>query len=313
MKHKQLFLHILIGFATIALFWPLPVIAATFEIEVSPQTITIFTTKDKTQEITIDVFNPSSESQNIFLGIKPFQVSEHGHIEYTGNADSSSELIQSIRVLDKGKQVTELTLAPHERKSLTLFVPALTQTLRSDTYTTLFFLSNPPLKQQNISTEGINAESLLQGGIGIHLLFTREKISKKVRIESFISADFVEYGPIQLQAKLANKGSYLFTGKAEITITNMFGQTIASIAVPTLRVLAGSSKQLADKPISWNDTVLIGPYVATLTLFDTQGTQVQSMQTHFFVFPVKLVAFAGAILMAIILVVSATQRKRKIK
>ncbi len=103
-----------------------------------------------------------------------------------------------------------------------------------------------------------------------------------------------EFGPINFEARVKNLGNVQFRPRGTITISNVFGKTVATIPIDSRNVLPGAIRKMEGR---WNHHWLFGPYTATTSLvYGTKG-QIITASTSFWGFPFKII---GIILAACI-------------
>ena len=106
---------------------------------------------------------------------------------------------------------------------------------------------------------------------------------EKGAILDFTGPLFVKKSPIDFIIKFENTGTVHFEPKGTITITNMFGKEVGSVAIGGQVVLPTGVKDLA---ASVNfDGVLLGRYKAVLKMFDGEGNELATRSTAFYAFP----------------------------
>lgn len=106
---------------------------------------------------------------------------------------------------------------------------------------------------------------------------------EKGNVLDFSGPKFVKKSPIDFTIKFENTGTVHFEPKGAITITNVFGKEIGSVAVGGQVVLPTGVKDLV---ASVNfDGVLVGKYKAQLKMFDGEGNELAVKSIAFYAFP----------------------------
>ena len=106
---------------------------------------------------------------------------------------------------------------------------------------------------------------------------------EKGKIDGFSTAGFIQGGPVDFDIKFENTGTVFFEPKGDIKVKNIFGRTVADIAVQGDVVLPTGERDIA---ISWPSGFLLGPYTASLVLYDGEGNQLTADAVSFFALPV---------------------------
>ena len=110
------------------------------------------------------------------------------------------------------------------------------------------------------------------------------KFEQKGTMKSFSAPLFVQGGPVPFQISFENTGTVHFEPKGLIDIKNMFGSKIASVPIEGFAVLPTGVK---DMHFVWNVSGwLLGRYVATASVFDTDGNLLSMKSTVFYAFPI---------------------------
>lgn len=114
------------------------------------------------------------------------------------------------------------------------------------------------------------------------------------RVLDFSGPKFVKTSPIDFIIKFENTGTVHFEPKGTITVTNMLGKEIGSVAVGGQVVLPTGVKDLA---ASMNfDGVLVGRYTANLKMVDGEGNEIASESFAFYAFPLwYVIAFLATV------------------
>ena len=142
------------------------------------------------------------------------------------------------------------------------------------------------------------------------LLFLRVagNLKDQASVVSFNSdKSFYEYPPIDFLARIKNEGNVHFKPEATITVTNMFGQKVATLPVDGRTVLPGSIRKMT-LASPWKPKFLFGNYRSTLSVVYGDKKQILTATTSFWVIPYKLV---GIILLVLLVVLIFIIRRRK--
>lgn len=193
----------------------------------------------------------------------------------------------------------QLLLKPQEIKSLpvTLKVPA--NASPGGHYGVIRFTGTPPeLKGTGVS---------LSASLGALLLVTvKGPVTEKLSVQGFEAAhlnkdgtagkttSLFESAPVAFVERIKNEGNIHEEPGGQVSITNMFGKTIAGVNVnlPPRNILPASTRkftQSLDKSVIGNKK-LFGRYTATLHLTYGANKQTLTSSLTFWVIPYRLIA-----------------------
>jgi hypothetical protein len=102
-----------------------------------------------------------------------------------------------------------------------------------------------------------------------------------------------DHGPVDFDIRVKNEGNVYFKPKGTITISNFFGQTVATVPVNEQNVLPGAIRKM---DATWNSDWLFGRYNATLSLVYGKDQHVITASTAFWGFPYKLIGIVVAVI-----------------
>jgi hypothetical protein len=112
-------------------------------------------------------------------------------------------------------------------------------------------------------------------------------VVEKASIAGFNTAGmFNDQGPVNFDVRVKNEGNVHFKPTGTITVSNFFGQTVATVPVNEQNVLPGAIRKM---DASWDSGWLFGRYNATLSLVYGKDQQVITASTAFWGFPYKLI------------------------
>lgn len=291
--------------------------------------------------------NQSEEPLAVVVQLKPFKAAptDNGEVQYLSENEpmrgANPNIFQRIQLQDEDKKrVSSFTIGPRQKKSLVLSVRIPKNEPASDYYFAVLFLASVP-KDQKTAPDQENFTTT-SGGIGTNVLLSiGPKGNPKGVLEVFSVPFFLEGGPVPFRVKVRNDGNYYTTVQGNIVIKNMFGQRIGNVELLPVNVLAGSSRfipdsrqipdrieTLTDEPASkreekkqtdkqinrqptavWNESFLLGPYTATLTMKLSDKGPVFVKAIYFFALPMRLL-FSGIIMVFIVLLIRKRLKKR---
>jgi hypothetical protein len=195
----------------------------------------------------------------------------------------------------------EDTIAPHSTKvySFTVDVPLMAEP--GGHFGSIIFRTIPTAQ-----VEGSGATVAQEIG-SLILLRVSGNTKEEAAIDSFnASKSFYEYGPVNLEARIENKGNVHVKPTGTITITNMLGQKVATIPLDSKNVLPGAVRRLDN---TWDTKWRFGRYTATLVMVYGKDQTQRATVTNFVVLPYK-VAGVGLVVLLIFTYLLFRSRKR---
>jgi len=304
----------------------------------------------------LNIQNKGDTQVTLQIQLKPFKAKEeNGELEHLKEALG---IFKNIQILDAGLPVENITLGPKQQKSLNLSIsipqdtnisarPPATSSTQSQADQAGVAGEVGPARQSNaqafaggrdyyfsivfISTNSSPIESnssVNQIGIATNVLLSvGTKETPKAAIEEFSSNIFFEKGPVPFTIRIKNEGAHFIKPKGEITIKNMFGQSIGKLDLTSVNVLSGSIRiipnniymqelRLKDslntkgkfsvdfkRPIVlWKESFLLGLYTATLNVSMSDEGPTFTRNIHFFAFPFQGLIIIAAIAIAVIVI-----------
>jgi hypothetical protein len=271
----------------------------------------------------IQNFTDSSVSLTIYLKSFTAAQTENGNITFLDTSNLPDPFLpQRIQVLDGDNSIGSLTLSPQQKKDLALAIQIPSNEPKGDYYLSLVFSSD---------TNNVNNRSSSQATIGIasNILLSIGPVGKtQGQIEDFSTSSLVAKGPIPFTIRVKNTSDHYITPKGNITIKNMFGQTIGKVNLLAVNILANTIRRIPDSiqanpnskdyqnikteidknsfPVAiWPEKYLVGPYTATLSLALSDSGPLFTKEVVFFAFPLE---YLIAILLVIGLIIFITIR-----
>jgi hypothetical protein len=149
-------------------------------------------------------------------------------------------------------------------------------------------------------------------------------------LEEFSSRTFFDKGPAPFTVRIQNTGIHSIKPKGEITIKNMFGQSVGKLDLSAVNVLSNSIRAIPNgtyaqelraggnlntktkssldfrRPVAlWKENFLLGLYAATLSISMSNEGPTLTKAIHFFAFPIQ-----GFIIIIIISILVIIFRKK---
>lgn len=113
------------------------------------------------------------------------------------------------------------------------------------------------------------------------------EVKEAAAIESFQAQHALnENGPVDFDIRVKNRGNVQFKPSGTITISDIFGNKIATIPINAQNVLPDAVRKMT---ASWDNFWLFGKYQATVSIVYGNDRQILTATTTFWGFPYKLV------------------------
>lgn len=283
----------------IYLFLPTTVLAQSndFDLSISPQIIQIELTPPAIAQAdkTITLENNSTFPLPLIIKLKPFRPrGNNGEIAYLDSSErigNDPSILDKIALYENNQAVDAVVVPPKTKKQLSLTASIPKDEPPGDYYFSVLFMSN------TATPSAQDTYSKATGGIAMNVLLSIGPRSKaKGFVENFSTELIQLQGPVDFSVAIHNNSSFFISPKAQIVITNMFGQTIGKVDLLPVNILANSTRSLqskeqfvyaattnpdknkqidkiqkllteGNKPVAvWPEQFLLGPYKATLTV-----------------------------------------------
>jgi uncharacterized repeat protein (TIGR01451 family) len=159
------------------------------------------------------------------------------------------------------------------------------------------------------ATDASNASQALKVGtqVGVLVLVTIPgNHLEQGKIGSFKTAGFVQKGPISFDLLFENTGTAYFQPQGTVTIKNIFGRVVGTAPVNGQIVLPTGSR---DINISWPANFLLGPYTASVSVYNSGGDLIGTANARFFALPIWYIVSAIIVLIALYLIFVFLKKK----
>lgn len=315
---KSISIYKIISLVIFFLFFLEPCYAAGMSIGVYPPIIQAEAIPPATISQQILIINNGEDTTTLSIVYKSFTSSnkQNGEVTYLNQKDfaqtSQEKIFQHVALIDTNNQpVRLLTLAPHQKKNLTLVIDVPQDILLSDYYFSILFLS-----AGNQTVQG-NTSSL-GGGVGMHVLLSiGKKGPASGKINMFSSPGFLISGPVPFKVAVTNTNPNLISVQGIITIRNIFGQEIGKVDLLPTDILAEDTRFLPSMADAskvnavWPEKFLLGPYSAELKIALSDQGPIIKKTIHFFAAPIYLII--GSVIALIFLLIIARRVKNRLK
>lgn len=206
----------------------------------------------------------------------------------------------------------ELTLKPKEVNKLPVTIHVPKNAAPGGYYAVIRFTASPP----GLDGTGVS----LSASLGTLILLRVNGDAKEdMQVEQFAASKngevnwLFESQPITFLTRVKNNGSLHEQPTGQITIKDMFGNTVANVNVNLNRnnVLPASIRKF-EQPLDSSvigDRALFGPYTADLKLsYGSEGQTITS-STSFWVIPYRMILFAVLLIVIAIVVIRIALRR----
>lgn len=243
---------------------------------VSPPIFELSANPGDTLKNTLRLDNTTDSPIDITVSKRNFRsIGEEGGIDLS-DQESAYSLANWIEVTPG-----TATLGPHESKTFDYTIAVPKNAEPGGRFASIVFQT----KAKQVS--GQNGVAIVPE-IGT-LIFI--KISGEVKEQASITSfdthhDLNDSGPVNFDLRIKNEGNVQFKPTGTITISNFFGEKIATIPIDAQNVLPESTRKMTAE---WDQFWLFGKYQATLSVVYGNGNQMITATTDFWGFPYKLV------------------------
>ena len=304
--------------------------AQSVDLGIYPPVFQIQTTPPSSVKIPFSIQNFADTSVDLIISLKPFTASstENGEVSFLDDLSSYPDpsLLGRIQVFEGDTSIQTITLAPKQKKDLNLAIEIPKDEVKGEYYISLIFNSNDQNSMNSTSSQA-------SAGIASNILLSVGPYGDaKGYIEDFSAPPFVSKGPIPFTVRVKNTSDHYLTPKGDITISNMFGQTIGKVNLLSVNILSNTVRRIPDSvqsdttsknyaqikavvnknvyPVTvWPEKFLVGPYTATLTLALSNTGPLYKKSIVFFAFPAEYLI--GILIIIMLLVFIALRVKLK--
>ncbi len=302
--------------------------AAGFDLSVSPPIFQAELTPPSNAQVKEQLIleNSGDEPLDLKIVFRHFKpASENGQVEYLKETETPGAdplIFQRISVEEDGQRLERVIVPPKTTKKYNLHISVPKDEPPSDYYFTILFINDAATTTNNDSSSDKDGPSgsMAVGGIGTNVLLSiGPKGTTTGSIEEFSTPFLQGGGPVPFVVRVKNTSKHFIYPKANIEITNMFGQRIGVVDLLPLNILSGTTRampsreqfvfesqkqrgQLDEKTLDklaknstgspllaiWPEEFLLGPYTATLTIALSSEGPIYHRSILFIGFPALL-------------------------
>lgn len=275
--------------------------AADVSLGIYPPIIQVNTIPPADVQSPLSIINQGDSEINVRIELRPFVSSdqEDGQITYVTPKEANFAdplILDRVKIYDGDTPVDNFSLAPGQKKDLTLRISVPKDSPQTDYYFSIVFLSSPNNNQGVTSSQSLT-------GIASNVLLSVGQGQVSGNIQEFSAPFLVEGAPVPFTVRIKNTSNHFITPRGEVVISNIFGQKVGKIDLLQTNVLAQSvrnipssefideSKNLPDQIAAyWTDNFALGPYKATLNIALSDQGPLFSQTIFFLALPYKLIA-----------------------
>ncbi len=280
--------------------------ASAFSLGISPSVIKIDVMPEATVIKSLILENRTDEEAKLKVVFMPFQQAdtESGQPFYNVKKEdyfrADPNIFEKIKIYDGSGIATSITLAPKQKKNLTLSITLPAEEKKSDYYFSIVFIKEDNKDNQSIADKESLASIQIRAGIATNVLLSVNQKDTKTEgtIKAFATKGLQEHGPVPFDVQVKNTSDTVTSVGGAIIIKNMFGQAIGKIILEPRHVLANTSRNIS---VSWPEHFIFGPYTAYLTLAFENGP-IFGQTTYFFGLPIEIgLGIIGTIIVFILI------------
>ena len=287
--------------------------AQEISVGIDPSILQIEATSPSLVKSPISIDNQSDQNITYSIFLVPFKASNlaNGQPEFDRTLlDTYKDIFGKIKISDENGTLTQISLAPKQKKDLTLSIRLPQGEPPKDYYFSVVFISEAIGEENKESFVGARA------GIGTNVLLSiGPKSPTKGYIEEFNGKKFLTRGPTEFSLKVKNESTHFVNTSGNLLIKNVFGQTVGNINFVPANILSGSSRFIGSEnnpdpsipKIIWDEKFLFGIYKAELTLALSDEGPIYKDSITFFALPVELI---GGLLIVILVTIGMIKRAR---
>lgn len=299
------YLLVLIGSIGLLVVFSTKVNAVGFSLSIDPPVTFIQMAPGDMISTPIRITNEADDPINLSILLKPFTAkNDKGEAFLT---DEPLPIEPFVSIFYEEKPIKELRLLPKESLDLMLHI-ALPASHDKDSYFSIIFVAKdaflPRDLQNKPETAVVTAFSQLQPGVGTNIIVSIKDESRNNLSVELKTDPFFESGPVDFALQIINHGKRAQSIQGTLFIRNLFGQTVGKIDLPPLYILAESARTYPK--LSFEETFLLGPYVASLAIQENNTQQVV-----FFGIPYQ--ATGGMIITIFIILIAIVRIRRRLR
>lgn len=272
---------------------------------ISPPLVELSLNPGETSKQQVKLTNPTNQLVEVYPSAMNFEASgEGGEPAFTSASASASRYsLANWLSFQEGK----IALTPEQVVDFKYQISVPENAEPGGHYGVIFFGTEPPETQKDVS------QVALASMIGeLILVRVPGDINENASLTDFSTKKFYLKGPVEFSLRIKNLGNIHFKPQGDITIKNMFGNTVETMKVNEAKgnVLPESTRKFTE---NWQPGgFLFGKFTANTGLNYGETNQNLSGNLNFWIVPIWFIIVVSIIILAIIvLIIWKVKRKKK--
>jgi ribosomal protein S4 len=296
-KKRQIFFNLLSFFIFLFLIFNQALAQTTLPLVVYPARQFLEVNPGEKTGVVVNFVNQSNQPLSGFIRIVDFIVRDNqGTPELIENTESAPEKYAASSWFKS--EYDKLTLPANEKVTIQAQINVPQNANPGGKYVAIYFQTQAPAFAQDTATN-------YEAGTGItprlaSLIYIKVKgdIKENAFVTRFQAPNFLEYGPINVETEILNRGDYHITPKGEITLTDFTGKVIDKSILKETNIFPDTVRTFTN---TLGKKWLVGKY--RLELAATYGEKGKTLTafTEVWVFPWKLATIVVLSLIIVIL------------
>lgn len=261
-------------------------------LEVSPPTQDLTADPGETVSAVATLRNQSNEALPIVVDIEDFTASgEEGQVSLTTESQWAVSSWTDV-------SPSSFTLEPGEEQQVTATI-SVPSDAAGGRYGSFVF------RVQTDEGEGENAATVSQQIASLFLLRISGPVDESLTLTDVSAPRFSEFGPVPVSMRFENDGNVFVKVFGVVNVTDMFGNKVADIVVPSTNVFPDAARVVR---ANLDKTFLFGPYTATAIMTYGDSNETLTETTTFYAFPLRIAAVVLLVLFVLIFLRKRIQR-----
>jgi uncharacterized membrane protein len=153
---------------------------------------------------------------------------------------------------------------------------------------------------QETNQEAQNALAVIPRIASLVYIRVNGPISEMALVKKFLTPGFIQYGPVEIEAEIANRGDYHITPKGQVVLKDIFGNVISQKSLEEVNIFPDASRVYN---LSLGPKLLIGKFRVELAASYGEAGMGLSAVSTLWAFPiVYLLAIVLAVMIIVLLV-----------
>lgn len=192
-----------------------------------------------------------------------------------------------------------ISIAPNDQAQVHVNIKVPSDARPGGRYVAVYFEPSTDKIDPNSSQEQA-AAIISQRIAGLIYLRVKGPINEKAYVSRLFGPSFLEYGPINIETEILNRGDYHIRPRGSISLRNLFNATSDQKPIDEVNIFPDTSRSYK---MSLGEKWMIGKYSINIAASYGDGGQIIQRSIDVWVFPWKiaLAVFLGLIILFIVL------------